>query len=51
MEKEILGIINGKRNYTEQMPNNEKIECKLAESERKSIAEYYKMPSRQNLPE
>ncbi|MCX6751841.1 MAG: hypothetical protein NT161_03730 [Candidatus Nomurabacteria bacterium] len=42
LEKEILGIINGKCNYIEQMPNNGKMECKYPESERMAVAQYYK---------
>lgn len=40
MEKEILGIIDGKCDYIEQMPNNGKMECKYTESERKAVAQY-----------
>jgi len=42
MEKEILGIIDGKCNYVEQMPNGGQMECKYTESFRKIIAQYYK---------
>ncbi len=42
MEKEVLGIIAGKCNYIEQMPNGGKMECKYTESERKAVAQYYK---------
>lgn len=42
LEKEILGIINGKCDYVEQMPNGGKMECKYTESERKAVAQYYK---------
>lgn len=42
LEKEILGIINGKCDYVEQMPNGGKMECKYTESARKAIAQYYK---------
>ena len=41
MEKEILGVIDGKCNYVEQMPNNGKMECKYTESMRKAAAKYY----------
>jgi PBP1b-binding outer membrane lipoprotein LpoB len=41
MEKEILGIIDGKCNYVEQMPNNGLMECKYTESMRKAAAKYY----------
>ena len=42
LEKEILGIVNGKCDYVEQMPNGGKMECKYTESERKAAAQYYK---------
>jgi hypothetical protein len=42
LEKEILGIIDGKCNYVEQMPNGGKMECKYSESERAVVAQYYK---------
>lgn len=42
MTKEILGIIDEKCNYVEQMPNNGKMECKYLESMRKAAAQYYK---------
>ncbi len=42
LEKEILGVINEKCDYVEQMPNNGKMECKYTESERKAAAQYYK---------
>ena len=41
MEKEILGIIDGKCNYVEQMPNNGLMECKYTDSMRKAAAKYY----------
>jgi len=42
MGKEILGMIDGKCNYVEQIPNGGKMECKYTESFRKIIAQYYK---------
>ena len=42
LEKEILGIISGKCDYVEQMPNGGKMECKYSESERIAAAQYYK---------
>lgn len=42
LEKEILGVVDGKCSYVEQMPNNGKMECKYNESERKAMAQYYK---------
>ena len=41
LEKEILGVIGGKCNYVEQMPNGGKMECKYSESERMAVAQYY----------
>jgi len=42
LEKEILGLINGKCDYIEQIPNGGKMECKYTESERKAVAQYYR---------
>jgi len=42
MKREVLGIIDGKCNYIEQMPNGGQMECKYTESSRKVIAQYYK---------
>lgn len=42
LEKEILGVVNGKCGYIEQMPNGGKMECKYTESQRKAVAQYYK---------
>jgi hypothetical protein len=42
LEKEILGVIGGKCNYVEQMPNGGKMECKYSENERVAVAQYYK---------
>src|SRR3989344_5522461 len=42
LEKEVLGIISGKCDYFEQMPNGGKMECKYSESERMAAAQYYK---------
>ncbi len=42
MEREVLGIIDGKCNYVEQMPNGGQMECKYTESLRKAAAQYYK---------
>lgn len=41
MVKEILGLESGKCSYTEQMPNNGRMDCKYTESMRKAVAEYY----------
>ena len=42
LEKEVLGVVSGKCNYVEQMPNGGKMECKYSESERMAVAQYYK---------
>lgn len=42
MEKEITGIIGGKCNYVEQMPNNGKMECNYTASQRTAAAQYYR---------
>lgn len=41
MEKEIVGEVDGKCLYVEQMPNGGKMECHYTESERRAIAQYY----------
>lgn len=41
MEKEIIGIIEGKCSYREEMPNGGLYECEYPEDIRKTIAEYY----------
>lgn len=42
MQKEITGIIGGKCNYIEEMPNNGKMECNYTQSQRTVAAQYYK---------
>lgn len=42
MVKEIFGIVDGKCNYVEEMPNNGKMECNYSESMRKAVAQYYR---------
>jgi hypothetical protein len=42
LQKEIMGIIDGKCLYVEQMPGGGKMECRYTESERKAVAQYYK---------
>jgi hypothetical protein len=42
MVREILGIVDGKCDYVEQMPNNGTMECKYTESMRKAVAKHYK---------
>lgn len=41
LEKEIIGLVDGKCFYVEQMPNGGKMECKYTESERAVAAQYY----------
>ena len=41
MTKEILGIVNGKCSYTEEMPNNGRMNCNYTEDLRKAAAQYY----------
>ena len=42
MNREIVGMIDGKCDYTEQMPNSGKMECKYDESTRKAVTQEYK---------
>ncbi len=42
MKKEIIGLKDGKCQYTEEMPNNGRMDCEYTESLRKAIAQYYK---------
>jgi len=42
MEKKIIGLVNGKCQYTEEMPNNGRMDCEYSESMRKAAAQYYK---------
>lgn len=42
MERKIIGLVNGKCQYTEEMPNNGKMDCEYSESLRKAIAQYYR---------
>ena len=41
LTREIVGIVNGKCNYIEQMPNGGIMECKYTENNRKAVAQYY----------
>ncbi len=41
MEKEIMGVINEKCHYEEQMPNNGKMTCDYDEDTRMAVAQYY----------
>jgi len=42
MEKKIIGLVNGKCQYTEEMPNNGKMDCEYSESLRKAVAQYHR---------
>lgn len=42
VKKEVRGIINGKCQYTEQLPNNGNIECNFSEDMRKKVSELFK---------
>ena len=42
MEKRIIGLVNNKCQYTEEMPNNGKMDCEYSESLRKAIAQYHR---------
>jgi hypothetical protein len=42
MEKGIIGLVNGKCKYTEEMPNNGKMNCEYTESLRKAVAQYHR---------
>ena len=42
MEKEVTGLVNGKCQYTEEMPNNGRMDCEYTESMRKAVAQYYR---------
>ena len=40
LKKEILGLVDDKCKYTEQMPNSGKLDCQYSESLRKAVAQY-----------
>jgi hypothetical protein len=42
MERQIVGEVNGRCLYIEQMPNGGKMECQYSESQRKSVAKSYR---------
>ncbi|MCK4670504.1 MAG: hypothetical protein KAT43_04835 [Nanoarchaeota archaeon] len=42
MEKKIVGLVNGKCQYTEEMPNNGRMDCEYSESLRKAVAQYHR---------
>ena len=41
-EKKIIGLVNGKCKYIEEMPNNGKMDCEYSESLRKAVAQYHR---------
>ncbi len=42
MERKVVGLINGKCQYTEEMPNNGRMDCEYSEDQRKVIAQHYR---------
>ena len=42
MEKKIIELENDKCQYTEEMPNNGRMDCEYSESLRKAVAQYYR---------
>ena len=42
MEKKIIGLVNSKCQYTEEMPNNGRMNCEYSESLRKAVAQYHR---------
>ena len=42
MERKIVGLVNNKCQYTEEMPNNGRMDCEYSESLRKAVAQYYR---------
>ena len=42
LQKEIVGLVNDKCKYIEQMPNNGKMECNYTADLRVAVAQYYK---------
>ena len=42
MEKKIIGLVSDKCQYTEEMPNNGRMNCEYSESLRKAIAQYHR---------
>lgn len=41
LEKKVIGLVNSKCQYTEEMPNNGRMDCEYSESMRKAVAQYY----------
>jgi len=42
MKREIIGLVDGKCQYTEGMPNNSRMDCECSRNLRKAIAQYYR---------
>jgi len=42
MERKIMGEVNGKCLYIEQMPNGGKEECRFSQSQRQKVAKFFK---------
>jgi len=42
MERKIVGLVDDKCQYTEEMPNNGRMDCEYSESLRKAVAQYYR---------
>lgn len=42
MERKIIGLVNSKCQYTEEMPSNIRMDCEYSESLRKAVAQYYR---------
>ena len=42
MERKIVGLVDGKCQYTEEMPNDGKMDCEYSENSRKAVAQYYR---------
>jgi hypothetical protein len=42
MGKEVIGLVDSKCQYTEEMPNNGRMDCEYSESLRKAVAQYHR---------
>ncbi len=42
MERKIVGIVDGKCLYIEEMPGGGKMECRYSDEERKAVAQFYR---------
>lgn len=43
MKRSIVGVVDGKCFYVEDMPGNGKMECSYSEESRKAVAQYYRL--------